>query len=77
MSKSSKLCGKLFSEILASAKHQFIMKSKKYIYFIALPKGTQYSDECCVAFNETTGEVDIVNFNDITEIIVDGKHIEF
>lgn len=66
-----------FENFLKIAKYQFVLKTKKYIYFIPIAKESHYSDECFIAFNETTGEVDIVNFKDVISVIVDGKETKY
>ena len=66
-----------FKEFLGIAKHQFILKTKKYIYFILLGREVHYSDECFIAHNEVTGEVDIVRYSDIMSVIIDGKETLF
>ncbi|OFX62086.1 MAG: hypothetical protein A2046_16750 [Bacteroidetes bacterium GWA2_30_7] len=66
-----------FKEFSDSAKYQYILKTRKYIYFIIISKEVHYSEECFVAHNEVTGEIDIVKFCDIISVIVDGKETTF
>lgn len=66
-----------FKEFMGIAKYQFILKTKKYIYFIVLGREVHYSDECFIAHNEVTGEIDIVKYSDILSVIIDGKETGF
>lgn len=66
-----------FQNFLSKAKNQYILKSEKYIYFVSISKEVHYSDECFIAHNEITGEIDIVKFSDVISVVVDGKETSF
>lgn len=66
-----------FKGFLGIARHQFILKTKKYIYFIIFSREVHYSDECFIAHNEVTGEIDIVRYSDVISVVIDGKETTF
>jgi len=73
----NKFCETKFGEFLKVARFQFVLKSEKYVYFIPLPAGCYYNDLSFIGHNEVTGSVDIISYDDIREVLVDGKKYFF
>lgn len=65
----------IFGELLKRAKFQYVLKSEKYVYFIPLPAGCYYNDLSFIGHNEVTGSVDIVSYDDIKEVLIDGEKL--
>jgi len=72
-----KITYKEFDGFVKIAKFQFVLKTKKGIYFLSLPNYTSYNENGFVAHNETTGQIEILTFEDITEITVDSKKYSY
>jgi hypothetical protein len=64
---------KEFDGLVKIARFQFILKTKKGIYFLPLPNYTSYNENGFVAHSETTGQIEILTFEEIIEITVDSK----
>ncbi|MFH2142589.1 MAG: hypothetical protein ABIJ97_09220 [Bacteroidota bacterium] len=75
--KELKLNKLSFEKLLASAKHQFILKTDTDIYFLALGKEVHYSDLSIVAHNETKKTIEIIDYKNIKSGTVDGEKYLF
>jgi hypothetical protein len=76
-SKKNKFTSQEFEKLAKEAKHQYILKTEKYVYFIALPFKSFFNDISFIGHNESTGTIDIVDYDKIKEVIVDGKKMNF
>lgn len=68
-----KLNKKTFETFFKQAKHQYLLKDGKYIYFISPGNMPVCSNESFIAKNENTGKIEIVDYNKIISVIIDGK----
>lgn len=62
-----------FESFNKQAKHQFILKDGKYIYFICPGSDPFHTNDSFIAKNENTGAVEIVDYKKIKSVVVDGK----
>ena len=75
--KNKKLDQKIFQKYLRKARHQFVLKNSDNIYYVRVSEGTVYDNRRFVAHNETRNTIDIISYNEIQEMIIDGKKIYF
>ncbi|MFH2096894.1 MAG: hypothetical protein ABIJ16_14385 [Bacteroidota bacterium] len=68
---------KTFLELFKIARHQFVLESEKYVYFIPIKEEVHCSDSSFLAHNETLGNVEIVDYETIIKGVVDGKKYSF
>ncbi|MBN1990725.1 MAG: hypothetical protein JW783_15080 [Bacteroidales bacterium] len=61
-----------FADLLARAKYQFLLKTESDLYFVPLPRGSKFFSETFIGFNERTGSVEIIKYDDVKSVIVDG-----
>ena len=73
----SKLCYKEFVKLLKMARCQFLLRAKGNLYFLPFHNYTSYNENGFVAHNETTGQIDILDFSDVNEVIIDSKKYQF
>lgn len=66
-----------FEQLLRQAKFQFILKTKQFIYYLPIPYSSFYNENGFIAHNETTGGIDILHYEDVLELTVDGKKISY
>jgi hypothetical protein len=66
-----------FLKLFKEAKHQFILKTKSFIYFIPLNNYKSFNDNGFVAHNESNGCIEILSYSDIIEVTVDSKKYHY
>ena len=62
---------------MKEAKHQFILKTKTFIYFIPINDYKSFNDNGFVAHNESNGCIEILSYSDIIEVTVDSKKYHY
>jgi hypothetical protein len=75
--KNAKLTYKEFDSFVKNVKFQFLFKTKKGIYFLSLPNYTSYNENGFIAHNETTGQIEILSFEEVIEVTVDSKKFTY
>ena len=75
--EKARLTYKEFDGFAKTARFQFILKTKKGLYFLPLPNYISYNENGLVAHNETTGQIEILSFEDILEVTVDSKKFTY
>ncbi len=68
---------KEFDRLVKEARCQFLLKTKNNLYFLPLPNYSSYNENGFVAHNEITGQIDVLAFNDVIEVIVDSKKYSY
>lgn len=66
-----------FSMFLKAAKHQLLLKTRNFIYFIPITNYNSFNENGFVAHNETNGCIEIVSYSDIIEVTVDSKKYKY
>jgi hypothetical protein len=74
---TNKFTYKEFSKLLIEAKHQFLLKTKSFIYFIPINDYKSFNDNGFVAHNESNGCIEILSYSDIIEVTVDSKKYQY
>jgi len=65
-----------FDKLIKNCKNQFIIKtSDNKTYFLALNKTLHYNGVGFLATNENTSDIDILTYEDIDYLIVDGEKV--
>ena len=75
--KQSKFTYKEFVKLLKTAKNQFILKTDSAVYFIHAVGYESYNENGFVAHNESKGTIEILQFSEIFEVIIDSKKITY
>jgi len=75
--ENAKLTYKEFENFVKIARFQFILKTKKGLYFLSLPNYVSYNENGFVAHNETTGQIEILTFEEVLEVTVDSKKFTY
>ena len=75
--KNPGLTYKEFESFVKIARFQFLLKTKKGLYFLPLPNYISYNENGLVAHSESTGQVEILSFDDVLEVTVDGKNFTY
>ncbi len=73
----SKFTYKEFARLLKIAKNQFVLKTENSTYFINVIGYESYNENGFVAHNELKGTIEILQFADIFEVIIDCKKITY
>ena len=66
-----------FSKLLTESKYQFNLKTKDSIYFITPKDYDAFNEHGFVAHNEVNGNIDILHYKEIVQIIIDSKKINY
>ncbi|MBI5541192.1 MAG: hypothetical protein HY951_14090 [Bacteroidia bacterium] len=70
---ANKFTYKEFLKLFNISKHQFILKTKSFVYFIPINGYNSFNENGFVAHNETNGSIEILSYSDIIEVTVDSK----
>lgn len=73
----NKLDYNTFKQLLKTARNQLVAKTDKGIFFITVSGFTSFNERGYVARQEGTGKFEVLLYEDILELTIDGKIFNF